>query len=156
MASNTGSIEVAPSNSGQIATTSTAATTINNINAISTSANSPVGTGVRPPFVTMNALGQIQPVQDPELASSLWVRDLCTVLGRVISRELLIRTGSFWRHSVWTSCGKTSKSYVVRAPSPLVSANNQFTKGIQNLDLQRINAVLRILEIEYDFILDLY
>lgn len=107
-------------------------------------------------FVTVNAFGVIMP-NPTEATMQLQKRnrDACTILGRVITAELHRRAGVFWPHHVWVNAGDTARSFVVRVPNPL-RIQSGLLAGIHNIDLQRADAVLKVLEIEYEFILDLF
>lgn len=118
-------------------------------------------TGPVPQFsrgsIVVNCIGEVQPPpSDAAVTASRRNRELCTILGRAISTELLVRGGVVWPHSVWTATGSSSKSFVVRAPNPVRSPQNTFVTGVQIIDLQRISALLQVLQVEYDFTLDLF
>lgn len=157
IASSSGSSERCNGNASTIPIVSTSSTLAQGSSSTQTAGSSiastaaPIGS-----FITVNALGIVMPTpSESVMISHRRNRDACTILSRVISAELLRRANVHWPHHVWTMRGDSSKAFVVRAPNP-IRVQSGFLAGINNIDLNRVNAILKVLEVEYDFTLDLF
>lgn len=157
-----------------ITSTVTIASTVSDVATNSTATTSATATGVSVPviasvttiptltssasgFVLVNSVGEPRTnVTAAEMEISARNHSQCLLLSRVISAELQLRCGTLWPHSVWTTTGLTTRSFIVRTPNPLRSPTSAMFTGIDTINFRRVHAVLRVLETEYDFTLDLY